>query len=67
MSRANNVYIHQLLEPGDRLTTGRATKHESAWVAKNRELAALREQMGEDEWYRRVQEDKEHREYYIED
>lgn len=69
MSRAYDFYIHSQIEP--LMTTthpgGGLGGGNSTWAAKNRGLDAMRAAMGEEEWQRRVEEDKEYERTYRRD
>lgn len=60
MSRAEEVYIHQLIEPGDVLIVGRQKRESSNLFEKWKAIDKLRAELGEKEFARREAEWQEY-------
>lgn len=59
MSRARDYWIHQQLEPNDIIIAGNAKRFKPAWVEKNEAIQKFREQIGEEEFKKRLEEDNQ--------
>ena len=60
MSRAEEFYKHQLLEPGDVLIAGRQKRESSTLFEKWKAIDKLRAEIGEEEFARREAEWQEY-------
>lgn len=60
MSRAETVYIHQLLEPENVLIAGRQKRESSTLFEKWKDIDKLRAELGDEEFARREAEWQEY-------